>query len=198
MKKSKSTIWLWLIVILVILFVLWIVTQVTNDAKVKSYQDHFRDEAEELKRKIYSQEGVVNNIKTELNSFRTFQGYLIKKAKRICLGVRCVAGVLIIGTVFIIHGMLNFSIVEVVGAIMTMGGFVYLIVSGVIWNEVKGVNEVLKLFYDTVLRMTYNNHQFEPALIEALEAKLAVELRILDDMKDRYRTMLSQESNKEY
>lgn len=195
---KKSTIWLWLIVILVVLFLLWIVTQVTDDAKVKGYKDHFRDEAEELKRKIYSQENVVNGIKTELNGFRTFQGYLIKKAKRICLGVRCVAGILIMGTVFIIHGMLNFSIVEVVGTITTMGGFMYLIVSGVIWNEVKGVNEVLKLFYDTVLRMTYNNHQFEPALIEALEARLAVELRALDDMKDRYKAISHRGFNNQF
>lgn len=185
-KKSKNWVWFWLIVILVVIFFLWIASRVTDNSKVKKYHDRFKDEADELKNQISGQEKIVNRIQTELKRFRTLQEYLITKTTRIYFGIRCAGGVLILGLIFFIHGVMSFSMVEIIGAITTTGGFLYLIVSGIIWNEVKGVNEVLRLFYDTILRMTYNNHQFEPALIEALEFKLEKEIFKHDQMKNRY------------
>ena len=185
-KKSTNWGWFWLIVVLVVLFFLWIASQVSDNPKVKEYHDRFNDEANELKQQIRGQEKLVHSLQNELNRFRMFQGYLINKAKRLCFGIRCAGGVIILGTMFIIHGIMSFSIVEIIATVTTTGGFLYLIVSGIIWNEVKNVNEVLKLFYDTILRMTYNNHQFEPALVEALEFKLKKETAKLSQMNNRY------------
>lgn len=197
-KKSTNWVWFWLIIVLVVLFFLWVASKVSDNSKVKEYQDHFNDEANELKQQIKGQEKVVHSIQNELNRFRMFHGYLINKAKRICFGIRCAGGILILGTLFIIHGIMSFSIVEIIATVTTTGGFLYFIVSGIIWNEVKGVNEVLKLFYDTILRMTYHNHQFEPAIIEALECKLETETSKLIQMNNRYQEIVKTTTKTEY
>lgn len=185
-KKSTNWGWFWLTVVLVVLLFLWIASQVSENAKVKDYQDYFNDEANRLKQQIKGQEKIVLALQHELDRFRTMKGYLISKAKRVYFGIRCAGGILIIGILFFIHGIVSFSLVEIIGTITTTGGFLYFIVSGIIYNEVKGVNELLRLFYDTILRMTYHNNQFEPALVQTLEVKLEKEIIKLDQMKDRY------------
>lgn len=197
-KKSTNWGWFWLIVILVVIFFLWIASQVTDNAKVKECRDNFKDEADELKQQIGGQEKVVKRLQNELKRFWTLQGYLIVKAKRVYFGIRCVGGVLILGSMFLIHGVMSFSIVEIISTVTTTGGFLYLIVSGIIYNEIKGVNEVLKLFYDTILRMTYNNHQFEPALVEALESKLEKEIVKLDQMRNQYQILLAPDNKNRF
>ncbi len=192
MKNNKSTMWFWLGVLLLIVLILWLISKLSNDPTIKVNHNHFKNEADELKRQIRGQESIVDRLKRELNQFNSKQGYLIEKAKRVYFAIRCVGGIIIISTLFILHGILNLNIVEVIGTMTTTGGFLYMVISGIIWNEVKGVNEVLKLFYDAILRMTYNNHQFEPALIEVLELKLEKETIKLDQLKDKFRNLSSE------
>ncbi|MGZ4041642.1 MAG: hypothetical protein ACXVNM_01145 [Bacteroidia bacterium] len=193
-KKSTNWGWFWLIVALLALFFWWLISQTTDNPKVKERRAYYKDEAEELKRQIYDQSKVVERIRTELRRAQTIQGYLIIKAKRICFAIRCASGVLILGLIFLVHGLMNFSLMEIVGTTTATVSFLYMIVSGVIWNEIKDVNRVLALFYEVVLRMIYSNHRFEPVFIEVLEQKLMLEEQKLTRMKVKYEEIINSKS----
>jgi hypothetical protein len=192
MKKNSGRFgWLLIGLLLLILLVLFIASLITDSESVKNYRDEIKSKADKLKHDIINQKGMVAKIKMELHNIRHKQGYLVNKARKICMAVKCVGLFLLCGMVVMVHSIFSLNPIEFIITFCTMSTLIYGAITGVILNEVRGINDVLRLLQEAITQKTFARHNFEPTLIEVLEQKLSAEEQKLNAMKAEYNNLLT-------
>lgn len=191
MKKNTVGFgWFLLGLLLLVLLVLFIASIITDNETVKSYRDEVKNRADELKNDIINQEGIVAKIKSELHNIRHQHGYLLNKAKKICIAVKCIGLILLCGLVIMAHAIFSLNPVEFIITFCSMTALIYGAVTGVILNEVRGINDVLHLLQEAITQRTFAWYSFEPAMIEVLEQKLFTEEQKLNSLKTEYEQII--------
>lgn len=188
-SNSRGFGWLLFALLLLVFIVLVFTSAVTNNETVKQYRDDIKDRADALRKAILKQEGVVNGIRTELHSIRSIQGYLLKKAKRICMAIKCVGLVIVAGIIIMAHAIFNLNPTEFLLTFCSMSAFVYGTITGVVLNEVRGINDALRLLQNLIVQRTYAWYSFQPSIIELLEQKLVTEEQKLNLLRAEYAQM---------
>ena len=174
-KSSRGFGWFLLALLLLVLLVLFIASIVTDNETVKNYRDGIKNRADELRNDIINQEGMVSRIKMELYNMRHQQGYLLKKARKICIVVKCIGMIMLGGAAVMVHAIFSLNPVEFIITFCTMSTLIYGAVTGIILNEVRTINDVLRLLQEAITQQTFAWHKFDPAMIDVLEQKLLAE-----------------------
>jgi hypothetical protein len=177
---------LWLVIILLILLFLWLVSRVSNSAKVKSYRAQYQDKAADLKRAIGLQERRVLNIRAELDKIKLFNDSLIKKAERFLMWTKIIAMIIITGVGIVFYTLLNFGLLEASGAVLFVSSILFNAVTILRKNKLGDLELTLQILKEYFLAFQYKQENFAPETIGLIEARLTFEQGRLELLRKEY------------